>query len=111
MYCEEISAEESFEECPECHGRQEIFLGMTAGVYPSAGDPGEPPEEILETCGTCKGEGCVPADPMNDDEEIFEDECDDEPFDGNGNDDADFAFASAGFGTDEDYGDFSGCED
>jgi len=48
---------------------------------------------------------------MNDDEEIFEDECDDEPFDGNGNDDADFAFASAGFGTDEDYGDFSGCED
>jgi len=60
MYCEEISAEESFEECPECHGRQEIFLGMTAGVYPSAGDPGEPPRRSWRPAERAKARAAFP---------------------------------------------------
>lgn len=86
-----------FKICPCCDGSGEIYVGQTPAVYYTF-DGGIAPEDIMKTCEECDGEEVVPdyddSDPVPSDDDF------DDSMDG----DAESALASAGFGTDEDYG-------
>jgi hypothetical protein len=87
------SLPEGCEWCSECDG-----VGfIETGEWPATFD--EPPAPRGYRCESCGGEGVFAAEP--EDDEDFDAESDD-AMDG----DAESALASAGFGTDEDYGGF-----
>jgi len=100
-----------FQLCPGCKGFGSVTVGCTAPSYTNH-DGGRPSEEILEECEVCRGEEIVPdsdlfeieddgQDPdFSDGPDEFESDDIDDSMDG----DAESALASAGFGTDEDYG-------
>lgn len=76
--------------------------------------------EIPKGCEECDGEGCDKCDDLDCPESAYElcerddmdgDECESDDMDDSMDGDAGSALASAGFGTDEDYGGFSDFDD
>lgn len=80
-----------FEPCLCCDGHGHIFLGLE-----DSGSRDEPPSERTVVCESCNGDGMFPEENDEDFDAEEGPDCEDG--------DIDFALASAGFETDEDYG-------
>jgi len=91
--------------CPSCDGVRRVVVGMTVGTS-FASDESDPPEQIDAECDHCDALGFVPDDDADDSDESDSDmyDYDDREYDDSMDGDHESALASAGFGTDEDYG-------
>lgn len=84
-----------FQICYGCNGAGEVYCRTV-----DSGSWYEPPTDIFQVCEVCDGDEIIPIDDENDAPEHTDA---DEPFWSDA-DDISEVLASAGFGTDEDYG-------